>query len=47
VVDYLVNYLDIDVQAQISHGHEMLPVFIEWGALLLLIGVIVKLKLIK
>jgi len=44
IVDYLVEKLGIDIQGQITHNHEMLPSFISWAALLLLIAVVIKLK---
>jgi len=44
IVDYLVGKLGIDVQGQIAHNHDMVPPIIAWGALLLLIGVVIKLK---
>ena len=47
VVDYLVELWNVDVQAQIAHSHEMVPSVIAWGALLILLGVVVKLKLTK
>ncbi|MEE9327139.1 MAG: SO_0444 family Cu/Zn efflux transporter [Cocleimonas sp.] len=47
IVDYAVNILSIDVQAQISHSHGIVPPIIAWAALLLLIGVIAYLNLKK
>ena len=47
MVDYLVSKLAIDVQGQIAHNHEMVPPLIAWAALLLLIGVALKLKSAK
>ena len=44
IVDYLVGKLSIDVQGQIAHNHDMVPPVIAWAALLLLIGVVIKLK---
>ena len=44
IVDYLVIKLGIDVQGQIAHNHDMVPAVIAWAALLLLIGVVIKLK---
>lgn len=44
IVDYLVESLGIDVQGQITHNHDMVPPFIAWAALLLLLGVVIKLK---
>ncbi|MEH6456440.1 MAG: SO_0444 family Cu/Zn efflux transporter [Cocleimonas sp.] len=44
VVDFLVDKLSIDVQAQIAHNHNMVPSIISWAALLLLLGVVIKLK---
>ena len=47
VVDYLVGKLSIDVQGQIAHNHDMVPPMIAWAALLLLIGVVIKLNFAK
>ncbi len=47
LVDFLVSKFSIDVQAQIAHSHEMVPAVIAWASLLLLIGVVLKLKLGK
>jgi len=47
VVDYLIGKLGIDVQGQIAHNHDMVPTVIAWASLLLLIGVVMKLKLGK
>ena len=47
IVDYLVGKLSIDVQGQIAHNHDMVPPVIAWAALLLLIGVVIKLKVGK
>ena len=47
IVDYLVAHLGIDIQGQIAHNHEMIPEYIEWMALLLLLSVVTKLKLAK
>jgi hypothetical protein len=44
IVDYIVKSMGIDVQGQIAHSHEMVPSFIAWGALLLLVAVVIKLK---
>ncbi len=44
IVDYLIEILNIDVQGQIAHSHNMVPSVIAWASLLLLIGVVVKLK---
>lgn len=44
VVDYLISRFNIDIQSQISHSHEMVPAVIAWAALLLLVGVVLKLK---
>lgn len=44
IVDYLVAAMGIDIQAQISHSHEMIPSFIAWASLLLLVGVVIVLK---
>lgn len=44
IVDYLIQKLDINVQAQIAHSHEMVPSVIAWAALLLLLAVVMKLK---
>lgn len=44
IVDYLVAKLSIDVQGQIAHNHDMVSPIIAWAALLLLIGVVFKLK---
>ncbi len=44
IVDYLVGKFSIDVQGQIAHNHDMVPPVIAWAALLLLIGVVIKLK---
>ncbi len=44
IVDYLVVKLNIDVQGQIAHNHDMVPSVIAWAALLLLMAVVVKLK---
>lgn len=46
-VDYLVKFLSIDVQAQISHSQGIVPPVLAWAALSLLIGVIVYLNLKK
>lgn len=47
LVDYLVLSLDINIQAQISHNHDMVPPIIAWSSLLLLIAVVFKLKLAR
>jgi uncharacterized membrane protein YraQ (UPF0718 family) len=47
VVDYLVEFWNIDVQTQIAHSQEMVPAGIAWASLLLLIAVIIKLKITK
>ena len=47
MVDYLISKFNIDVQAQISHSHEMVPAVIAWASLLLLLVVVLKLKLGK
>ena len=47
IVDYLVELWNVDVQAQISHSHEMVPSVLAWTALLILVAVIIKLKLGK
>lgn len=47
VVDFLIVKLSIDVQGQIAHNHDMVSPIIAWAALLLLIGVVAKLKLSK
>jgi len=44
IVDYLVGKFSIDVQGQIAHNHDMVPPVIAWAALLLLFGVVIKLK---
>ncbi len=44
IVDYLIEILNIDVQGQIAHSHGMVPSVIAWASLLLLIGVVLKLK---
>jgi len=44
VVDYLIGLWNVDVQAQISHSHEMVPPVLAWAALLILIAVVIKLK---
>jgi len=44
IVDYLVGLWGIDVQGQIAHSQDMVPPIIAWAALLLLIGVVVKLR---
>ncbi|MEE9309382.1 MAG: permease [Cocleimonas sp.] len=44
IVDYLVTLWNIDVQAQISHSHEMVPAVIAWASLLILLAVVIKLK---
>ena len=44
VVDYFVIRWGIDIQAQISHSHDMVPAVIAWAALLVLVAVIIKLK---
>lgn len=44
IVDYLVKLWSLDVQGQIAHSHEMVPPVIAWAALILLIGVTIKLK---
>jgi len=47
MVDFLIDKLGVDVQGQIAHNHDMVPPVIAWAALLLLIGVVIKLKLGK
>ncbi len=47
IVDYLVGLWNIDVQAQISHSHDMVPSVIAWASLLVLVAVVIKLKLGK
>ncbi|MEB8432937.1 SO_0444 family Cu/Zn efflux transporter [Cocleimonas sp. KMM 6892] len=47
LVDYLISAFNIDVQGQISHSHDMVPAVIAWASLLLLVGVVLKLKLGK
>jgi len=47
IVDYLVERWNVDIQAQISHSHDMVPAIIAWGSLLILIAVVIKLKLPK
>jgi uncharacterized membrane protein YraQ (UPF0718 family) len=47
IVDYLVKYWSVNVQAQISHSHGIVPPVLAWGALLLLFGVIAYLNLKK
>lgn len=47
LVDYLLQNWKIDVQAQLSASHNIVPAFIAWTSLLLLIAVAVKLKLPK
>ena len=47
IVDFLISKFNIDVQGQIAHSHEMVPAVIAWAALLLLVGVVLKLKLSK
>lgn len=47
IVDYLVELWNVDVQAQISHSHEMVPSVLAWTALLILVAVVIKLKLGK
>jgi len=44
IVDYLVGKFSIDVQGQIANNHDMVPPVIAWAALLLLLGVVIKLK---
>ena len=44
IVDYLVGELDINVQGQIAHNHDMVPAVVAWMALFLLIAVVIKLK---
>ena len=44
IVDYLVGELDINVQGQIAHNHDMVPAVVSWMALFLLIAVVIKLK---
>ena len=44
IVDYFVELWSVDVQAQISHSHEMVPSVIAWTALLILVGMVIKLK---
>ncbi len=46
-VDYLIESFAIDVQAQISHNHEMVPAILAWLSLLILVAVVVKLKFKK
>lgn len=47
LVDFLIQKLGINVQGQISHSHEMLPSFVAWSALLLLVGVALKITFNK
>jgi uncharacterized membrane protein YraQ (UPF0718 family) len=47
IVDYLVSLWHIDVQGQIAHSADMVPPVIAWAALLLLIGVVLKLRIGK
>lgn len=47
IVDYLVERWNVDVQAQISHSHDMVPSFLAWTALLILVAVVIKLKVGK
>ncbi|HIQ15884.1 MAG TPA: permease, partial [Leucothrix sp.] len=42
VVDYLVEYFDINIQTQIQNSHEIVPSVIAWAALILLIAVALK-----
>ena len=44
IVDYLVGFWNVDVQAQISHSHDMVPPVLAWAALLILVAVVIKLK---
>ena len=44
IVDYLIGLWNVDVQAQISHSHEMVPPVLAWAALLILVAVVIKLK---
>ena len=44
IVDYLVGFWNVDVQAQIAHSHDMVPPVISWAALLILLAVVIKLK---
>ncbi len=44
IVDYLVGLWNVDVQAQISHSHDMVPPVLAWAALLILVAVVIKLK---
>ncbi len=46
-VDYLIKSFGIDVQAQISSGHEMVPAALAWLSLLILVAVMIRLKLKK
>lgn len=45
LVDFIVKLWNIDVQTQISHSHEMVPMTIAWASLILLVTVAVKLKI--
>jgi len=45
IVDYLVEFWSVDVQAQIAHSHDMVPSAIAWVSLVLLIAVVFKSKL--
>jgi len=44
IVDYLVDLWNVDVQAQITHSHDMVPSVLAWIALLILVAVVIKLK---
>lgn len=46
-VDYLIQSFGIDVQAQISSGHDMVPAVLAWLSLLILVAVVVQLKFKK
>lgn len=47
VVDYLVGLWNIDVQTQIAHSQDIVPSFIAWASLLILVAVVIKLKVKK
>ncbi len=44
LVDYGIKHWNINVQAQLSASHDMVPAFISWGSLLLLLAVAIRIK---
>jgi len=47
IVDYLVSLWNIDLQNQIAHSQDMVPSLIAWLSLMILVGVVIKLKVEK